>query len=152
MRSISNRRRSRRYVSGGYAMVDALTAVAISAVAATFALQLLARCAADIRTARAQLAATQLAERLYEEARVESSRSLLGARQGRDGGLTWTRDATLTREPRPGVANETVPVQLKLVISDRDKTRLTVEAILQPAPPPSAAAATEVAASRSPRS
>ena len=131
-------------------MVDALTAVAISALAAAFALQLLARCASDIRAAHSRLAAARLAEQLYEEARGQRADQLLKSVGGRQGGLAWTRTAALSREERPGMAGEAVPLQVVISVTDRGVKRLALEAVVLPAP--SDAAATEAAASRSRKS
>lgn len=131
-------------------MVDALTAVAISALAAAFALQLLARCASDIRVAHSRMAATRLAEQLYEEARVQRADELLKLTNGRQGGLAWTRTASPTREGRPGVTREAIPLRVIITVTENGVKRLSLEAIVQPAP--AAADATEAAASRSRKS
>jgi len=114
-------------------MVDALTAVAIAGIAAAFSLQLLARCASDIRQAHSRIAATRLAERLYEEARLEGEAELLQPTRGREGGLDWARTAKPLRERRPGMETEIPPVQLTLAVSQKGRAVFSLEAIVQPA-------------------
>jgi len=133
---------------GGYAMVDALTAVAIAGIAAAFSLQLLARSASDIRQAHSRIAATRLAEQLYEEARFEGAQQLLEPRHGREGGLDWVRTAMPLRDKRPGMDAEIPPVTVAFAISQSGRAVLALEAIVQP----NGAGATRAAATRSPKS
>lgn len=127
-------------------MADALAAAAVSAIAAAFSLQLLAKCAGDIRRARTDIEATRLEERLYEEARLEDASELVSSQEGRAGALQWRRTGVLIRQPVGNLTDEVIPVRLRLEIVAGARTVTDLEAVVLPA------AATGRAGSPSPKS
>jgi hypothetical protein len=130
----------RRHRAGGYALADALAACAVAAVAGVCALQLLSQSTSAIRESRDRLAAVELADRLYEKARLEDRASLVSDRIGSEGALRWRRTGMETASGRQGV------VRLDIVVSGADRTeRARLQAVLQPIPD-------EPTASRSPKS